>query len=254
MSEARNPRPEAEQPDEALLWSAWAADLSPDDAPDLDEEILGLLDGTSRGESAARARARLAADPRLARAFGELVEAARSVETVPRVAAPGRRIAEARELVGEGNEVPRRGRFSFLRDLFSSPTPAVLAAATAVLLVVVVLRAPTPERPQLRAEGAAPRTLEVLSPAHDARIRGDVRFAWRPVPEVHTDRIVLMDASGGTIDDLGSTEATRLFVPAADLVERFGGEPRTLHWIVRARLDDGSEIASSPARLDWSAD
>ena len=72
--------------------------------------------------------------------------------------------------------------------------------------------------------------------------------------EARSYRIVLMDVTGGAVDELGATEATRLVVPSAQLVRRFGSEARTLHWVVRARLADGSEVSSSPARIHWSAD
>jgi len=255
MSDGKDTRPEAEHPEEALLWSAWAADLPAGDAVELDEEILGLLDGTSRGEAAMRARRRLAEEPRLARAFGELAAEARSLDSMPRVAAPGPRIAEARELVSGGEPTPARGPFAFLRELFSSPTPAVLAAAAAVLLVAVVLRAPGPEqRPEVRANGAGAGAVEIFAPPADATIHGDVRFQWRSVPGARSYRVVLMDVTGGAIDELGATESTGLRVPAGELAQRFGSDARTLHWVVRARLADGTEVTSSPARIHWSAD
>jgi hypothetical protein len=251
MSERGSQRPEEEHPEEALLWRTWAEDLGDEEEIELDEEILGLLDGTSRGEVAARARRRLAADPRLAHAFGELAKEARSLGEMPRVAAPGRRVAEARELVAPGE--PAGTRFAFLRDLFSSPTPAVLAAAAALLLVTIVLRAPdSGRRPGLRADDANAATIETLAPRADATVRGDLHFVWRAVPEARSYRVVLMDVGEGTINELGATEETELFVPAADLSRRFGSDARTLHWVVRARLADGSEQASSPARIHWA--
>ncbi len=247
--------PEAESPEEAALLRAWAEGL--EEAEELPEEILGLLDGTLSGPEADAVRRRLAEDPSLARAAGSFAASLR--ETVPGVTpeeAPPKLFAEAADRVPV--EEPTGSwaeRFrSFLR---AARFPAAAAVGAAALLVTFVLQerqtAPPPV-PTLRSADPAPLTLALTAPDADARVRGDLTLRWEAVEGALRYRVVLVDSEGGEVFDAGHTETTALTAEGDRLAEHFGAETsRALHGIVRARLLDGSEISSAPRRIVWSA-
>jgi hypothetical protein len=258
MSE--EPRPEAQHPEEALLWRTWARDL-PDEEVDVPEEVLALLDGSADAATSARAREAIAADPRLARAVGGLVEELRHVAGPQATGSEAGVPAALREsVIAAGTPPPpaardghssRRGWF---RELFASPTPALVAAAAAVLLVAVVLRSPAPPGPPaLRSDEALAAGPELVLPAAGATVQGDIVFTWEPVRDARRYRVVLLDVAGGDVEELDATASTRLVVEGEELARRLGPEPRELHWIVRARRGDGTVSSSAPGRFRWSA-
>lgn len=251
--------PEREAPEEALLLSEWAAEVP--EADELPQEILGLLDGTLTGEEAERARARLAADPSLARAAGELVAAWRDLSAAPGAEVPAALHREALDLVPVSRRPEtRRGFLARLLEWTRIPAaPGFAAAAAVVLLIGFVLmereRAPLrTEAPSLRSTPAPQGAIALVSPAADARVTGDLAMRWEAVPGAARYRVVLVDAGDGSVAEAGHTEGTELTAPAAELARRFEGDgPHALHWIVRARLLDGTEVSSGPRRVTWSA-
>ncbi|MEZ5063131.1 MAG: hypothetical protein R3B81_00260 [bacterium] len=254
--------PERDFPETAFLLSAWSdatrssGDGTPAELDELDEELLGLLDGTLSGEDAARARRRLTEDPALARAFGELRAA---LEDVPDLAAtpPSELLREVRAAGVPSSRSQDPGIFRRMRELLASPTPALLGAAAATLLVALVLRESTPERgAELRTNphaSASAQQIERITPKEDENLRGDVRFAWGPVAGARSYHVVLVDVAGTTVAELGPTEEASWLLPGAEISQRFGEGAHELHWIVRARREDGSEVSSAPGRFEWSA-
>ncbi len=251
--------PESEAPEEALLLSEWAAGL--DAADDIPEEVLALLEGSLDESEAARVRRRLAADPVLARAAGELVSDGREVSEPLGREVPGRLLREATDLVPpSGARNARPGFLARLLEWTRIPAAPGLAAAAAVVLLigfVFVERgrvpAPLPE-PVLRSAPVAPEAIVLTSPPAGARVTGDLEMRWEEVPGAVRYRVVLVSADDGEVADAGHTGETRLIAPGANIARQFGEEePHALHWIVRAHLLDGTELSSEPRRVTWSS-
>lgn len=251
--------PESEAPEEALLLSAWAEGLPA--ADEIPEDVLGLLDGTLDEAEAARVRRRLAADPALARAAGDLVASWREISEPLGRDVPERLLREATDLVPpKAAPDARPGLLSRLLEWTRLPAaPGLAAAAAGVLLIGFVLlergRIPAPtEDPPLRSAPTTQGAIALSTPEADARVTGDVELRWEAVPGAVRYRVVLVSAEDGEVAEAGHTDGTRLTAPAAELSRHFGEDgPRSLHWIVRARLLDGTEISSAPRRITWSA-
>lgn len=245
MSDDRLRPPEEDHADEALLWRSWAEDSIVDSDVELPEDILGLLDGRTQGDAAAAARRRLAEDPRLARAFGELAAMLRDSGDVPAVDPPGPHVVDLMAPALAPPE-PKPRRFDFWRELFRSPAPVAFATMAAVAVVFFALRPPADSPPPtLRGDAAA--GVALMRPTADAVATGDVPFTWEPFAGAQSYVLVLLstEPTGGI--RTFPAEGPELTLRAAEL----GNAPATFTWSVRARLADGRELSSAPRTLRW---
>lgn len=249
--------PESQHAQEALLLRAWADSL--DDSEELPEEVLGLLDGTLQGADAERARRLLAEQPDLARAAAQFVDSLRDTEIGAGEEAPGRLLAEALDRVPatSADPAPRGLTARLLGWLSGGAAPTLGAVAAAALLVIFVARERTPlpvEEPTLRAVATDTASITIVSPEPGTELRGDVTLEWEATSGAVRYRVVIVDLADGGVIDAGRTEETRLVVGNDFLREHLGADAaRSLHWIVRARLIDGTEVSSEPRRLTWNA-
>ena len=100
-----------------------------------------------------------------------------------------------------------------------------------------VIRVRTRDAEDITRAGAAAGPV-LLTPVNGAAVRaGLVRFVWRPIPGV-IQYTLEVDASDGTVLVSSPTRDTTFTAPIAPTAV---GENR---WLIRAKLDDGSEKRS----------
>lgn len=93
--------------------------------------------------------------------------------------------------------------------------------------------------------------IELIAPAADADHRGPaITFRWRPVAEVVSYTVVVVDLEGEV--QLRRETADDALVVRATGGVRSGSE--VMFWYVEARLVSGEVVASSLRRLRWRAD
>ena len=256
--------------EEALLLSAWAEEESRPGEPEDDagpkveipEEVLGLLDGTAQGQDAKRAQALLACDPRLTAEFGGLAASFREWPGRCPPADPPESLH--REALGRVSREPLRrfpawswpGIGESVRALWCGPRVPVFAAmaATVLLVTFVVLDSGRSESgaPVYRSSGSGPQVVTRIGPEGEARVSGDVRFAWRALEEALAYRLILVSPKDGGVLELGPTADTSFVAEAGQLASTFRARgEQALLWTVRARLVDGTEVSSSPGTLRW---
>jgi hypothetical protein len=137
---------------------------------------------------------------------------------------------------GETRAAPRA-----IRDLSWHRWRPVALAASLVLAVGLagVLRLRTRGAEEITRAGAAAGPV-LVTPANGAAVRaGLVRFVWRPIPGV-IQYTLEVDATDGTVLFSSPTRDTTFTAPIAPTAV---GENR---WLIRARMQDGSEKRSEP--------
>ncbi len=152
--------------------------------------------------------------------------------------------------------LPRPGPISRLADwLGGVTTPGLAAAVAAVLLITFVLRErePTPPTGETLRASEVQSPIALRSPEASVELSTDVEFSWEPMAGAVRYRVLLVSLESGDVASVGHTQNTTLLASGTDLSERLGPGTHDVHWIVRARLLDGSEISSEPRRLTWTS-
>jgi hypothetical protein len=132
-----------------------------------------------------------------------------------------------------------RAKSRSIRELLSSRWMPTAIAASLVLAVGVagVQRFRGRATENVTRAGAAAGPV-LVTPANGTVVSaGLVRFAWRPIPDVITYTLEV-DSSDGTVLVSSQTRDTTLTAPIAGTAV---GENR---WLIRAKLQDGSEKRS----------